>query len=79
MRKLTLYRQPTPMKSKLNCSPLSTHNWGMVPNFLKVFAHSPTVLRAFLGLHEVASEGSLDPLTKASQVEISFPKVELNT
>jgi alkylhydroperoxidase family enzyme len=105
-----------------------TAQLGMVPNFLKVFAHSPTALRAFLGLHRVASEGSLDPLTKerialglaehngaitntelleirnagysesdiieiithvgmnvltnivskASQVEIDFPKVELN-
>jgi hypothetical protein len=36
----------------------------MVPNFLKVFAHSPTILRAFLGLRKVASEGSLDPLTR---------------
>jgi uncharacterized peroxidase-related enzyme len=41
-----------------------TAQLGMVPNFLKVFAHSPTALRAFLGLHGVASEGSLDPLTK---------------
>jgi len=33
---------------------------GMVPNFLKVFANSPSALRAFLGLHSIASEGSLD-------------------
>ncbi len=37
---------------------------GMVPNFLKVFAHSPAALRAFLGLHGIAGEGSLDPLTR---------------
>lgn len=37
---------------------------GMVPNFLKVFANSPAALRAFLGLHGVASEGSLDPATR---------------
>ena len=37
---------------------------GMVPNFLKVFANSPTALRAFLGLNGIASEGSLDGLTK---------------
>jgi len=37
---------------------------GMVPNFLKVFANSPVALRAFLGLHSIASEGSLDNLTK---------------
>lgn len=37
---------------------------GMVPNFLKVFANSPTALRAFLGLHAVANEGSLDPQTR---------------
>jgi uncharacterized peroxidase-related enzyme len=37
---------------------------GMVPNFLKVFANSPAALRAFLGLHGVAGEGSLDPLTR---------------
>ncbi|MCB1806499.1 MAG: carboxymuconolactone decarboxylase family protein, partial [Candidatus Competibacteraceae bacterium] len=37
---------------------------GMVPNFLKVFANSPAALRAFLGLHGIASEGSLDGQTR---------------
>ncbi len=37
---------------------------GMVPNFLKVFANSPAALRAFLGLHGIAGEGSLDPQTR---------------
>lgn len=37
---------------------------GMVPNFLRVFAHSPAALRAFLGLHGIANEGLLDPQTK---------------
>lgn len=37
---------------------------GMVPNFLKVFANSPTALRGFLGLHSIAEEGSLDGQTK---------------
>lgn len=37
---------------------------GMVPNFLKVFANSPVALRAFLGLHGVANEGSLDAQTR---------------
>ena len=37
---------------------------GVVPNFLKVFANSPTALRAFLGLHVVANEGSLDTQTR---------------
>lgn len=37
---------------------------GMVPNFLKVMANSPAALRAFLGLHSIASEGSLDGLTR---------------
>ena len=32
---------------------------GTVPNFLKVFANSPAALRAFLGLHGIAGEGSL--------------------
>ena len=41
-----------------------TEQLGTVPNFLKVFAHSPTALRAFLGLHNIANEGSLDTLTK---------------
>ena len=31
---------------------------GIVPNFLKVFANSPSALRAFLGLHSIANEGS---------------------
>jgi uncharacterized peroxidase-related enzyme len=37
---------------------------GMVPNFLKVFANSPAALRAFLGLHGIAGEGSLDLQTR---------------
>jgi uncharacterized peroxidase-related enzyme len=37
---------------------------GMVPNFLKVLANSAAALRAFLGLHRVANEGSLDPQTR---------------
>lgn len=37
---------------------------GMVPNFLKIFANSPAALRAFLGLHSIASEGSLDLATR---------------
>ncbi len=37
---------------------------GMVPNFLKVFANSPAALRAFLGLHSIAGEGSLDVQTR---------------
>lgn len=41
-----------------------TSQLGMIPNFLKVFANSPAALRAFLGLHGIASEGSLDLQTK---------------
>ena len=37
---------------------------GMVPNFLNVFANSPAALRAFLGLHGIAGEGSLDAPTR---------------
>lgn len=37
---------------------------GMVPNFLKVLANSPSALRAFLGLHGIAGEGSLDLQTR---------------
>ncbi|WP_144395397.1 carboxymuconolactone decarboxylase family protein [Pleionea sediminis] len=37
---------------------------GMLPNFLKVFANSPSALKAFLGLHSIANEGSLDTATK---------------
>jgi len=37
---------------------------GMIPNFLKVFANSPAALRAFLGLHGIAGEGSLDEATR---------------
>lgn len=37
---------------------------GMVPNFLKVFANSPAALKAFLGLHSIAGNGSLDPKTR---------------
>lgn len=37
---------------------------GMVPNFLKIFANSPAALRAFLGFHSIANEGSLDAATR---------------
>ncbi|NGZ84674.1 carboxymuconolactone decarboxylase family protein [Duganella aceris] len=37
---------------------------GMVPNFLKIFAHSPVALRAFLGLHGVATDGTLSAATR---------------
>ena len=37
---------------------------GMVPNFLKVFANSPEALKAFLGLHIIANDGSLDNQTR---------------
>jgi len=41
-----------------------TSQLGVVPNFLRVFANSPAALRAFLGLHGIAGEGSLSPLTR---------------
>lgn len=37
---------------------------GVVPNFLKAFANSPAALKAFLGLHGIAGDGSLDPQTR---------------
>lgn len=37
---------------------------GMVPNFLRILANSPAALRAFLGLHSVANEGSIDAQTR---------------
>jgi uncharacterized peroxidase-related enzyme len=37
---------------------------GMVPNFLRAFANSPAALKAFLGLHAIAGDGSLDPQTR---------------
>ncbi len=37
---------------------------GMVPNFLRVFAHSPDALKAFLGLHHIANHGTLDAATR---------------
>jgi uncharacterized peroxidase-related enzyme len=37
---------------------------GMVPNFLKVFAHSPVALKAFLGLFGIATAGALAPQTR---------------
>lgn len=37
---------------------------GVVPNFIKAFANSPAALKAFLGLHGIAGDGSLDPQTR---------------
>ena len=39
-------------------------NLGGVPNFIRVLAHSPAALRAFLGLHGIAGDGALEPLTR---------------
>ncbi len=39
-------------------------NLGIVPNFLRVFANSPDALKAFLGFHHIASNGSLDAATR---------------
>lgn len=37
---------------------------GMVPNFIRVLANSPTALQAFLGLHAIAGAGTLEPKTR---------------
>ncbi|MCA9627422.1 MAG: peroxidase-related enzyme [Myxococcales bacterium] len=37
---------------------------GATPNFIRVLANSPSALRAFLGLHSIASSGSLDTQTR---------------
>ncbi|WP_448564183.1 carboxymuconolactone decarboxylase family protein [Thalassotalea ganghwensis] len=37
---------------------------GLVPNFLRVFANSPTALNAFLGLFTIANAGYLNGQTK---------------
>ncbi len=37
---------------------------GMVPNFLAVLANSPDALAGFLGLHQIAEAGQLDPQTR---------------
>lgn len=42
-----------------------TASIGMLPNFLKVFANSPAALRAFLGLHSITHEGSLEAQTRS--------------
>jgi uncharacterized peroxidase-related enzyme len=38
--------------------------FGMVPNLLGTLAQSPDALKAFLGLHEIAEAGRLDPQTR---------------
>ncbi len=52
---------------------------GMVPNFLKVFANSPSALRAFLGLHSIAGEGSLDAQTRERIALAVAQKILANT
>ncbi|MCA9639610.1 MAG: carboxymuconolactone decarboxylase family protein, partial [Myxococcales bacterium] len=37
---------------------------GATPNFIRVLANSPSALRAFLGLHQIASSGSLEAPTR---------------
>lgn len=37
---------------------------GMIPNFIRALANSPAALKAFLGIHEIASTGYLDLKTR---------------
>ena len=40
------------------------HGLGMIPNFIRVLAHSPAALNAFLGIHGIAGAGELSPQTR---------------
>lgn len=64
MSRLTVINQETANPEQKALLDAVHEKLGMVPNFLKVFASSPAALRAFLGLHSIASEGSLDAATR---------------
>jgi len=48
---------------------------GMVPNFMRVLAHSPVALQGFLGFHGIAGHGALDA---ATQERIALAVAERN-
>jgi len=44
---------------------------GMVPNLIRVLAHSPAALKSFLGLHGIAGDGALDAKTR-ERIELTI-------
>jgi uncharacterized peroxidase-related enzyme len=64
MSRLNIIERDTANNEQLELLDAIQGQLGIVPNFLKVFANSPAALRAFLGLHGIAGEGSLDPQTR---------------
>jgi uncharacterized peroxidase-related enzyme len=64
MSRITTVSNETANIEQLNLLTAIQSQLGMVPNFLRVFAHSPDALKAFLGLHHIANHGSLDATTR---------------
>jgi len=64
MSRITTVSNETATTEQLNLLKAIQNQLGMVPNFLRVFAHSPDALKAFLGLHHIANHGSLDAVTR---------------
>ncbi len=64
MSRLTAVTQDTANAEQRTLLDAIQGKLGMVPNILKVLAHSPDALKAFLGLHGIAGSGSLDPQTR---------------
>ena len=64
MSRITTVSNESANTEQLNLLNAIQSQLGMVPNFLRVFAHSPDALKAFLGLHHIANYGSLDAATR---------------
>jgi uncharacterized peroxidase-related enzyme len=64
MSRITTVSNETANIEQRNLLDAIQNQLGMVPNFLRVFAHSPDALKAFLGLHHIANHGSLDSATR---------------
>jgi len=64
MSRITTITNEIANTEQLNLLTAIQNQLGMVPNFLRVFAHSPDALTAFLGLHHIANHGSLDASTR---------------
>lgn len=64
MSRITTITNEMANTEQLNLLTAIQNQLGMVPNFLRVFAHSPDALKAFLGLHHIANHGSLDASTR---------------
>ncbi len=64
MSRIDIVTQETASEKQKELLKAIAQKLGMVPNFLGILAQSPDALQSFLGLHQIAEAGELDPQTR---------------